>query len=80
VAPAPTSPVGQPPQATIQRQMRVSVKASVRDPSLIVARPLADGQELPAGTREALLVLVDHPNDPLVGPPSTTASGASGAE
>jgi len=33
------------------------VKTSVRDPSLLVVRPLADGQSLPAGTREAFLVM-----------------------
>jgi hypothetical protein len=50
--------------------VRVSVKVSVRDPNLIVARPLADGQEAPAGTREAFLVLVDPSTDPITGPHS----------
>ncbi len=45
--------------AELPKQMRVSVKTSARDPGLIIARPLADGQAPPPGTREALLVLVD---------------------
>lgn len=39
--------------------MRVSVKTSVRDASLLVVRPLADGAAVPAGTREALLTFVN---------------------
>jgi hypothetical protein len=37
----------------------VSVKTSVRDPSLLVVRPLGEGQSPPAGTREAFLVMVE---------------------
>ena len=44
---------------TLPKQVRVSVKISARDPSLFIARPLADGQALPPGTREALLVIGD---------------------
>jgi hypothetical protein len=47
----------------------VSIKVSARDPGLYIARPLADGQELPAGTREAMLVLVDPPDAPGAGAP-----------
>jgi hypothetical protein len=48
--------------------VRVSFKTSARDANLIVARPLAEGQELPPGTREALLVLVD-PGEAVAGSP-----------
>ncbi|HEX8792349.1 MAG TPA: hypothetical protein VF765_15450 [Polyangiaceae bacterium] len=44
----------------IEVRRRVSVKVSVRDPDLIVVRPLADGENAPAGTREAFLVMVDR--------------------
>jgi hypothetical protein len=37
------------------------VKVSVRDPDLLVVRPLADGESAPAGTREAFLIMVDRP-------------------
>jgi hypothetical protein len=37
--------------------MRVSIKASVRDARLFLARPLADGEAPPPGTREAFLVV-----------------------
>ncbi len=37
--------------------IRVSVKASARDPDLLVVRPLPDGRALPPGTREGTLVL-----------------------
>ncbi len=40
-------------------RMRVSVRTSVRDPQLLVLRPLADGQTPPMGTREGFLVLAD---------------------
>jgi len=75
--PAAASPQPAPPEAVqapgpapavSARQLRVSVKASVRDPNLLVARPLAEGQALPAGTREALLVMVDGAGDPLPAP------------
>jgi hypothetical protein len=50
-----------------QKQVRVSVKASARDPGLLIARPLAEGQAAPAGAREALLVLVDAPGEAVAG-------------
>jgi hypothetical protein len=40
-------------------RMRVCVRMSVRDGSLLVVRPLADGETPPAGTREAWLVMAD---------------------
>jgi hypothetical protein len=46
-----------------QSRVRVSVKASARDANLLVVRPLHEGQPLPAGTREAILVLVDGDED-----------------
>jgi hypothetical protein len=42
-----------------QSRLRVSVKASSRDPNLLVVRPLPEGQGPPPGAREAILVLVD---------------------
>ena len=44
---------------TTPQQLRVSVKVSVRDPNLLVVRPLPEGQPLPPGTREALLVMAE---------------------
>jgi hypothetical protein len=41
----------------------VSVKTSVRDPDLLVVRPLAEGQPPPPGTREAFLVMVEPAAD-----------------
>lgn len=49
---------GPPPPSEVRR--RVSVKTSVRDPDLLVVRPLADGEAAPAGTREAFLVMVER--------------------
>ena len=43
----------------VRATMRVSVKTSVRDGSLLVVRPLPDGAAIPAGTREALLTFVN---------------------
>ena len=43
----------------VRASMRVSVKTSVRDGSLLVVRPLADGAAVPAGAREALLTFVN---------------------
>jgi hypothetical protein len=48
----------------LEKQTRVSLKVSARDPGLFIARPLADGQPPPAGTREAMLVLVDPAGGP----------------
>jgi hypothetical protein len=56
------------------RQLRVSVKASVRDPNLLVARPLPEGQEPPPGTREALLVMAEPAGEPVL--PSGAEAGA----
>jgi hypothetical protein len=52
--PAPKSPSPSPPA-----RVRVSVRTSVRDPMLLVVRPLAEGRPLPEGTREAFLVTAD---------------------
>jgi hypothetical protein len=46
----------QPGQET---RLRVSVKLSVRDPNLLLARPLAEGDAAPPGTRAAVLVLIE---------------------
>lgn len=46
------------PAPASDARRRVSVKVSVRDPSLLVVRPLADGEAAPAGTSEAFLVMV----------------------
>jgi hypothetical protein len=42
-----------------QSKLRVSVKASARDPNLLVVRPLPEGQRPPPGTHVAHLVLVE---------------------
>jgi hypothetical protein len=42
-----------------QARLRVSVRTSVRDPALLVVRPLPGGQSPPPGTREAFLVMAD---------------------
>lgn len=47
----------------VRASVRVSVKTSVRDGSLLVVRPLADGAAVPAGTREALLTFVNDDVD-----------------
>jgi hypothetical protein len=47
----------------VRATMRVSVKTSVRDGSLLVVRALAEGAALPAGTREALLTFVNDDAD-----------------
>jgi hypothetical protein len=48
-----------------QPRVRVSVRTSVRDPSLFVVRPLAAGQSPPPGAREGFLVLADESLEPL---------------
>jgi len=53
--PAPRSFESKPSATEVYR--RVSVKASVRDPNLLVVRPLGEGESAPAGTREAFLVM-----------------------
>ncbi len=42
-----------------ETRLRVCVRLSVRDGSLLVVRPLAEGENAPAGTREAYLVMAD---------------------
>jgi hypothetical protein len=42
-----------------QSRQRVSVRASARDPNLLVVRPLPEGQRPPPGTHVAHLVLVE---------------------
>ena len=49
-----------------QGGVRVSVKTSVRDPSLLVVRRLGKGQAPPPGTRGALLVMDDGVSAPLL--------------
>lgn len=44
--------------------MRVSVKSSVRDPNLLLLRPLPEGQSPPVGTREGFLVLTEDTPEP----------------
>jgi hypothetical protein len=39
--------------------VRVSVKTSVRDPTLLIVRRLPPSTPAPSGTREALIVLMD---------------------
>ncbi|HXN32428.1 MAG TPA: hypothetical protein VN894_11220 [Polyangiaceae bacterium] len=40
-------------------RLRVSVKTSVRDPNLLLLRPLPEGEKPPTGTREGFLVLAE---------------------
>jgi hypothetical protein len=61
-APAPIAV--QPGQET---RIRVSVKLSVRDPNLLLARPLREGEAPPPGTRAAVLVLVEPAVEPSTG-------------
>jgi hypothetical protein len=60
--PAPLT-ASRPPLPPVARELparqRVSVKVSVRDARLFLARPLADGEAPPPGTREAFLVLAE---------------------
>jgi hypothetical protein len=68
----PTAALGKPPKVppplpspkTVapppnEKRVRVSVKTSVRDASLLVVRVLPQGQPLPPGTREAFLVMTE---------------------
>lgn len=59
VAPKPTNGVSGFVVPVTQREVRVSVKRSALDESLFVVRPLAPGAQVPAGTREAVLVFSD---------------------
>jgi hypothetical protein len=66
-APAPprptaaTAPVDAVPSKSVptprDQRIRVSVKTSVRDPELLLLRPLREGQRAPTGTREGFLIL-----------------------
>jgi hypothetical protein len=64
--PLPTSRPKPPPVPVSARpapeanRVRVCVRMSVRDPGLLVVRQLAAGEPLPAGTREAYLVMVEN--------------------
>src|ERR1019366_7855395 len=68
--PAPAPPVMAVPGK--ETRLRVSVKLSVRDPNLLIARPLGAGEPPPPGTREALLILVEPAANP-----ATTPDGGS---
>jgi hypothetical protein len=70
--PAPPPPSHRPPIPSPGR-VRVSVRTSARDPSLLVVRPLAPGQALPEGAREAFLVMAD--GAPLDLPASKRSAG-----
>jgi hypothetical protein len=54
--PPPTAPPESP------ARVRVSIKTSVRDPTLLVVRRLDEGKPLPAGTREGWLVIPESTN------------------
>lgn len=74
MAPA-APPAPAPPAMAVPGQetrLRVSVKLSVRDPNLLIARPLGAGEPPPPGTREALLILVEPAANP-----ATTPDGGS---
>jgi hypothetical protein len=55
------APLPPPVKLPVGQRIRVSVKTSVRDPGLLVVRPLAEGRPLPPGTREGTLVLSEDP-------------------
>jgi hypothetical protein len=57
----PSAPLRPPPvpQRVNENRVRVSVRVSVRDPDLLVVRKLATGAPVPAGAREAFLVIPD---------------------
>jgi hypothetical protein len=68
VPPKPTVPSAPPPASAVQpnslnpaavgdKGLRVSVKTSVRDPNLLLLRPLPEGESPPFGTREGILLL-----------------------
>jgi hypothetical protein len=57
-----------------ESRIRVSVKVSVRDATLILARPLRDGEPAPPGTREGFLVLVEPEFDGSQAPSGESAS------
>lgn len=55
----PPPPESSGPSAPLARRLRVSVRTSVRDPTLLVVRVLPEGQPPPPGTREAFLLMAD---------------------
>ncbi len=59
--PAPVHPQG--PGALAETRFRVAVKLSVRDPNLLLARPLREGEAAPPGTRVAYILLVEGEGD-----------------
>jgi hypothetical protein len=59
-APKPPSPApSESAPAPKQERVRVAVRTSVRDTTLLVVRLLPEGQSPPEGTREAFLVMAD---------------------
>jgi hypothetical protein len=63
-APAPSAAPPIVAQPGPETRLRVSVKLSVRDPNLLLARPLREGEAPPPGTRAAVLVLCDPAVEP----------------
>ncbi len=61
--PPSAAPPAQPSSTDEWQAVRVSIKVSARDPSLFVVRRLENGKAPPAGTRQALLVLLDPATD-----------------
>jgi hypothetical protein len=49
-----------PTRTAAEERVRVYVRTSARDPSLLVVRLLADHESAPSGTREAYLVFADE--------------------
>jgi hypothetical protein len=43
-----------------EERVRVYVRTSLRDPGLLVVRPLAEHESAPPGTREAYLLFADE--------------------
>jgi hypothetical protein len=69
-APAP-APMSHAP-APKETRVRVSLRTSVRDEALLVVRLLPEGAPLPAGAREAFLVMAD--GEPVESAPSKRSS------
>jgi WAS/WASL-interacting protein len=51
------------PSPHAETRFRVAVKLSARDPNLLLARPLREGEAAPPGTRAAYLLLVEAEGD-----------------
>jgi hypothetical protein len=47
----------------VEQRIRVSVRTSARDTTLLVVRPLPEGQSAPSGSREAYLVMAEVNED-----------------